>query len=238
MVDFKLRQISLQKKHKYFLPLPKLNGAQLEILLERLINLGFKLRAGSNVKATLGSNVVWLRGAGIAYSNSDLIDPIGPIIPKLFEVGKTRVTPQSLAEMYYSTKRDGERLRIRFNPRIESFSTWRELRFVDESGLTPDEALVLKTLLRHARGRIRVIADYPSDTARVVQIGRRVYFDSSLEVEEFVSNIRVLGERNQRNTFLPQNCMLDLVNFKLPRVNELRRLSEELGEWCYYSISV
>lgn len=215
--------------------MPKLNDAQVEILCERLTRLGYKLRVGSKIKASMGSSVVWLESRGIAYSSSDLLDPIAPVIPRLLEMEKRRVAPQSLVEMYYAAKHLGKSLRVRFNTRIESFSTWRELRSADETGLTPDEALVMKVLFDHARGRIQAIVDYPTETARLTQIGRRVYFDSSLEVTEFVSNLRILGQRNRRNAYLPRNCMIDLANFRLPGANDIGRLSEELGEWCYYS---
>ena len=235
MLNFRLQQLYLERKHKYFLPLPKLNDEQLRILSERLVRLGYKLRAGWKVRASMGSAVLWFERGGIAYSSSDLVDPIAPIIPKVLEVEKKRVTPRSLSEMYYATNCEGKSLRVRFNTRIESLSTWKELRVVDESGLTPDEALVLKVLLGRAKGSVRVVADYPNETARIIQIGRRLYFDSSLDVDEFRANLRILGQRNQRNTYLPRNCMLDLANFKLPEADELSKLSSELGEWCYYS---
>jgi hypothetical protein len=230
-----MRQVYLEKKNRYFLSLPKLNDTQLEILSERLTTIGYKLRAGSKVKASMGSSVLWLESRGVAYSTSDLLDQIAPIIPRLLEVKKSRVTPRSLVNMYYATRSDAKSVRIRFNPRIESMSIWRALRGADESGLTPDEALVLKVLLSHARGRIQAIVDYPNEGAGMIQIGRRVYFDSSLEVAEFVSNLRILGQKNRRNAYLPRNCMIELNTFELPRVEDLNELSEELGEWCYYS---
>ncbi len=235
LLSFKLRQVHLEKKNKYLLPLPKLNEVQLEILSGRLTKLGYKVSTGPKVKAWIGSSVVWLESRGIAYSSSDLIDAIAPIIPRLLEVEKRRVTRRRLVEMYYTTKQRGKSLRVRFDPRMESLSTWRELRNADQTGLTPDEALVIKVLFRRARGRVQAVVDYPNETARVIQIGRRVYFDSSLDVTEFVSNLRILGERNRRNAYLPRSCMIDLAKFEPPKMKELRELSEELGEWCYYS---
>jgi hypothetical protein len=183
----------------------------------------------------MGPRVLWFDPRGIAHSTWDLLDPITPIIPKLLEVRKTRVNPQSLVEKYYATGRFGKFLRVRFNPRIESLSTWRALRGADESGLTPDEALTVKVLLGHANGRFQAITDYPNEEAQTIQIGRRVYFESSLEVREFVANLRILGQRNRRNAYLPRNCMLDLSTFELPTLEDLDKVSEELGEWCYYS---
>lgn len=236
MLNFKLRQIYLEQSQKYLLPLPKLNDQQLRILADRLTDLGYKVRVGARFRASIGSRVLWFDRAGLASSGSDLLDAIAPVIPKLLEAKRQRTTIHDFAQMYYSVARRSKSGLVRFNTRLEAFATWRNLRTSDESGLTPDEALVLRTIIGKVGQTVRVVTDYPNDKARVIQMGRKIYYDSTLPAEEFVSNLRTLGMRNPRNSYPPRNCIFEVGRLSPPSATELRDLSEEIGEWCCYSV--
>src|SRR3989441_11140337 len=92
--------------------------------------------------------------------------------------------------MYFAAKRRGGTLHLRLSVRAESLGLWRKLRAAGESLLTPDEAAVLKLLLRDAKGRVEAVTDYPTEGSRARQVGGRPHYLSAIEPEEFASNLR------------------------------------------------
>jgi hypothetical protein len=225
MLRYSLHQIFLEELDKYYLPLPRLSPAQLNFIAKNLRMKGFRVDLGALIRAKSGSHLISINSSGLAFSNKDLIDTLAPVIPSLLSMQKARVTYNP----YFVIKRNREHAQIQLFTRIESLRIWRELRRIDESALTPDEHYVISALLKNYTGKINGITDYPCEEYRIVQIGRRVYYDCMMDAREYVSNLRLIEKKGNKNSYLPRSSVLTLENFKLEDTN----ISEELGEWCY-----
>ena len=173
---FTLRQSFLRADGRYYLPLPKLNRLQQETIAARLKRIGFRVHGGKRSRAYSSSGFIHVGGSGLATSNMDLFDPLVPLIPELLRVKREEVALDELASMYFAAKRRGGVLQLRLRVRAESLGLWRKLRAEGESLLTPDEAAVMKLLLKDARGGVEAVTDYPTEGSRVTQIGRRPYY--------------------------------------------------------------
>ncbi len=137
--------------------------------------------------------------------------------------------------MYFDVRGARRKHIVRLKVRAESSTLWRELRAANESLLTPDEATAVRFLLSRAEGRVEVVTDYPTEESKVRQIGRRVYFSSMIDVAEFASNLRTVEGQKPRNAYLPTSAVLGLQHFHAPTEDELVRVLDDLGEWCYFS---
>lgn len=235
MLNFQLTQLFLRSLHKFYLPLPKLTATQLAVISERMVQLGYKVQTGQRLRASREGEVIWVEPGGLCHSNSDLVDSVSPIIPSLLSSAKERVSRKRFTELYYNAHRARGFLRVRFNPRMESLSIWRELRREDEAGFTPDEVIVLRAILGNAAEDVRAVTDKPIEGAQTLQIGRRVYYLGPVSAKELANDLRTLGHRGTRNAYLPQSCVLEMRGSSLPSQRELSALSEELGEWCYFT---
>ena len=232
---FTLRQSFLRADGRYYLPLPKLNRLQQDAIAARLTRIGFRTRSGKRLRAYSSSGFIHVDGSGLATSNMDLFDPLVPLIPELLEVKREKIALDELASMYFAAKRRGGALQLRLSVRAESLGLWRKLRAEGESLLTPDEAAVLKVLLKDARGRVEAVTDYPTDGSRVRQIGRRLYYLSAIDPEEFASNLRTIEGPRRRNAYMPSSATLSLGRPRPPTRGELMRLLSSLDEWCYFT---
>ncbi len=186
------------------------------------------------MKAYSSSAFIHLDRGGLASSNKDLLDPLIPLIPELLQARKEVVPPEKLASMYYAARRERGRLHLRLSVRAESLGLWRKLRAGGESLLTPDEAAVLRLLLKGARGFVEVVTDYPEEGSRIKQIGGRLYYLSAIDPDEFASNLRTVEGPGRRNAYLPSSAALILDRSGLPTKGELIELLSNLGEWCFF----
>ena len=234
-LHFTLRQSFLRADGRYYLPLPKLNRLQLEMIAARLTRIGFRVRGGKRLRGYSSSGFIHVDGSGLATSNIDLLDPLAPLIPELLRVKREKVALDDLASMYFAAKRRGGALKLRLSVRAESLGLWRKLRAEGESLLTPDEAVFLKLLLDDAKGRVEAVTDYPTEASRVTQIGRRQYYLSEIDPKEFASNLRTVEGPRRRNAYLPRSATLRLGRSRPPTRGELARLLSSLGEWCYFT---
>src|SRR5438132_3058076 len=156
MLRFLLHPVHVPSLGRHFLPLPKLADSQLAFLSSHLQARGFSVRRGSRrsrLVAVKGTQRVAIDGAlGLASSGADMLDALAPAIPDLLAspgAAGVRLTAD-VAGRYFSLKRSGTSAKLQLFPRLESLSTWTCLRKDGLSGLTPDEATVLKHLFRRA----------------------------------------------------------------------------------------
>src|SRR3989442_5345277 len=151
---------------RYYLSLPKLNRVQRDTIAARLTRIGFRVGGDERLKAYASAGFIHVDDSGLASSNIDLFDPLVPLIPELLRVKREEVALDELASMYFAAKRRGGTLHLRLSVRAESLGLWRKLRAAGESLLTPDEAAVLRLLLRDAKGRVPAVPAVP--TARTM----------------------------------------------------------------------
>ena len=205
------RQLYLPSLSRYFLPLPKLSDAQLTLLCAHLEGRGFGVKPGRRPEMAgrgEGGQRIAIDGAlGLATSASDLLDAVGPAIPTLLALGSREVgrARADAAPLYLSLKRSGASSELQLFPRLESLRTWSCLRKDGLCGLTPDEAAVLKHVLRKSLGlftsRMRDsqaeagLKGSPGGEEALLQVGT-----SRPGVPRFPEDIRL---RRSRLCFLP-----------------------------------
>jgi hypothetical protein len=172
---------------------------------------------------------------GLAWSNMDLLDVIAPCVPELLRIErKAKMT----SNPFFLTKTRGEVYHVQLLPRLETRRTWKELRRTGGSGLTPDEHRIVCMLLEHTRGRVDAVTDFPVEDSKVFRVGRRSYFRSQLETDEFVRTLGSLetAATTTRRSFLPISSILVLRQFVPPSERQLRDVFDELGEWCFLTL--
>jgi len=238
MLRFQLRQLYVPSLGRYFLPLPKLTGAQMALLSAHLEGRGFGIRPGRGLKgrvAAKGAQHIAIDGAlGLATSTGDLLDALAPAIPPLLALGSREAgkSGADAAALYLSLKRSGASVELQLFPRMESLRTWSCLRRDGLCGLTPDEAAVLKHLLGRASGSAHVecVTARPRQGSRALQEGRRLYYRSEVPVAEFLDSLRTIDSDGADSaSYLPRDSVISL-----PRVRVDARIQPaELGEWCF-----
>jgi hypothetical protein len=238
MLRFRLHQVHVPSLGRYFLPLPKLADWQLADVSSHLEARGFSVRRGSKkgkMIALKGTQRIAVDGAlGLASSSGDMLDALAPAIPDLLgspgqEAGK--VTAE-VAARYFSLKPSGTSTKLQLFPRLESLSTWTFLRKDGLSGLTPDEAAVLKHLLGKAQtgSQIECVTARPRKGSSPLQIGRNLYHRSAISATEFLSSLRTIDSGAADSaSYLPRGSVIALHGVQL----DTRLVADELGEWCY-----
>jgi hypothetical protein len=113
---------------------------------------------------------------------------------------------------------------------MERWSLWTALRQDHRTGLTPDEAIVLKKLYAASDGPVECVTDYPTDGGTIFRVGGRSYFRAQVDAAEAVANLDFVSRPPAtRNCYLPRSVVL--------RIAEAPRFTakdiESLGEWCY-----
>ncbi len=236
LLRFKLEQLHLQSLERWFLPLPKLGKGSLSVLSEHLEKGGFGVRRGggqAKLLATKGSMRISVDGKlGLASSGGDMLDVVGPAIPKLIETGgrETISGPMDVSSLYFSVRRSRGLTRLQVFPRLESLRTWTSLRGEGLCGLTPDEAAALKSALGGAdpAGTVACVTASPRDGSSPFQVGAKVYFRSELPLGEFLSSLRVMGSGGSDSSFLPRDSVVEVRGTPV----QGRAAAAELGEWC------
>jgi hypothetical protein len=238
MLRFRLHQVHVPSLERYFLPLPKLADSQLADLSSHLKARGFTVRGGSNkgrVVALKGTQRIAVDGAlGLASSSADLLDALAPAIPDLLGYPRQEAwkVTRDVAARYFSLKRSGTSAKLQLFPRLESLSTWTCLRKDGLSGLTADEAAVLKHLLGKAQAgsQIECVTARPRKGSSPLQIGRNLYHRSAIPVTEFLSSLRTIESGAEGlASYMPRDSVIALHRVRI----DTRLVAEELGEWCY-----
>jgi hypothetical protein len=206
---------------------------QLEIIQLRLASSGYAISRSKVLRAAKGTVVLHVNPAGLCWSNADITDVVAPIIPEMLEAKKDRTPLEAIKGGYFSISTAGRRSVLRFNPRVESSSFWGELRATNVCGLTPDECEVYSYVLSQTSGCCQVVTDYPTEGCRIRRIGRRQYYQSTVETAEAASNLRVVGEQRVRSVYLPKTNLIQLTSMPGLSPRDLEELFLNLGEWCY-----
>jgi hypothetical protein len=206
---------------------------QLEIIRLRLASSGYTISRSKVLRAAKGTAVLHVDPAGICWSSADVTDAVAPIIPEMLAVKKDRTPLDVIKDGYFSISTAGRRSVMRFNPRVESSSFWGELRATNTCGLTPDEREVYSYVLSQTSGCCQVVTDYPTEGCRIRRIGRKQYYQSTVETAEAASNLRVIGEQRVRSVYLPKTNLIQLNSMLDLSPRDLEELFLNLGEWCY-----
>jgi hypothetical protein len=211
---------------------------QLAALSAHLEWRGFAVRSGSGPSkriALRGAQRIAIDGAlGLAASGDDMLDALAPAIPALLASGRSGATRAGadVAALYFSLKRSGASAQLQFFPRMESLRTWSCLRREGLCGLTPDESGVIKHLLGRASGssRLECVTAKPRQGSRPLQVGRNVYYRSTLPVAEFLSTLREIDSDGADSaSYLPRDSVIELPGVRV----DARITVEELGDWCF-----
>jgi len=236
LLRFELRQLYVPSLDKYFLPLPKLTDAQVMLLASHLEARGFAVRPGMGPRtrvATRGAQRISIDGAlGLASSAADVLDALAPPIPALLALGSREGGRADVAALYLSLKRSGPSVELQFFPRMESLRTWSCLRKDGLCALTPDEAVVLKHVLGRASvsSRIECVTAKPRQGSVPLQLGRKLYYKSSVPVAEFLDSLGTIDSDDANSaSYLPRDSVFSLPGVRVdPHIS-----SAELGEWCF-----
>jgi hypothetical protein len=229
LLRFEVRELYLEGMGRYFLPLPKLSAAQLEFLAGHLRERGFSVIAGTRIHARKGPSRISIDGVGLAWSSEGLLDAIAPAVPELLRFAKEPASTNP----YLDAKEVRGGFAVRLVTRMESSSLWASLRGSGQCGLTPDEGLVVRELLRDVDGELECVTDYPTEGCSAFHIGRRVYFRSTVSTAEFAANLRTLPSVSQKSCYLPKQSVLMIRTGS----QALGRSSKGLGEWCFLDLS-
>jgi len=231
LLSFRLHQIFLGTPNRYFLPVPKLSTSQVAKLSEHLTGRGLRVAdlGASKLRAQSGGTRVSIDGKlGLASSNDDMLDLLGPSIPVLLSAKTGRPTDRST--LYFAVKRLGGLSVVHLFPRLESLSTWTCLRREGLCGLTPDEAEAVRRLLKSVpeSSQVDCVTASPTTGSRPLQMGRKVYHRSRLPAPEFLSRLRTMESGTADSAaYLPRDSVL-----KLDGQVDSVLSSAELGEWC------
>jgi hypothetical protein len=225
LLPFQVHQFYLKETEMYYLPLPKLSGAQMQFIAERLEGGGFSVRMTNRLHARTETKRITLDPSGLAWSSGEVLDAIAPAIPPILGFAKEHAA----SNPYFAQKKTDEGSEIHLFPRMESSRLWSALRESGESGLTPDEKLAVQGLLEAANGEIECVTDYPTEGCRPLQVGSARYYMSKLGAQEFASSLRTISSSSYRNSYLPRDSILKIEGRSL----DWDFLSRDLGEWCY-----
>lgn len=230
MSDFRVHQFQLAARH--YILLPKLNGAQVKVLHERLVEKGFA--PDSSHKGVRGeTEVVHVDPEGLCWANFDPSDAVLPALPEILSMSKEKIPLGGLLRKYFGQQKEGSDLLVRLSTRLESSSTWGELRRLGQSALAPDERSVACFLIAVSKGPLEMVTNYPTEGSRQKIHGRRLYYESFLEPEEAARNLSSLGRKGPRDSFLPRNGILRLRSYRSPPRKSWVGLFDSLEDWCY-----
>ncbi|HYB06788.1 MAG TPA: hypothetical protein VEB87_01385 [Nitrososphaerales archaeon] len=234
MLSFKVYQFHVLGR--YYTLLPKLTPPQVRSFAGRLKRNGFHVEPSPTLTARSREGVVHVGESGLCWSSFDPSDSILPAIPEVLAFPKQTIPLRELRRKYFSQTKSGANTVVHFSIRMESASLWRALRASGECGLAPDEHAVASFILRHSEGTCELVTDFPAAGSVPLMCGRKRYFISSLGKIEAALTLRDAGEKNVRNSYVRRDSTIGLEAISLSR-DDLLRLFEELGEWCFFSPS-
>ncbi len=233
MLPFIVHRLEIAGRH--YLLLPKLNSKQITVLTEDLERRGYSVHASSTLSARSEGKTIHVDSSGICWSSVDPEDVVIPTIPDLLSCPKERMPLSDLSALYFKTAMSEKRRVFRMVTRLESLTLWDSLRASDECMLAPDEHAVAVTVMANAKGTFQLLTDYAGERPIPRILGRRRYFESTVDFREAQKTLRVVGARASRNSYLPRDGTLRFnEDSRLPR-QELERAIEALGEWCSFS---
>jgi hypothetical protein len=228
----RFKVVELKLEGAYYLPLPKLNPAQMAVLGERLRSVGLAVHTSPELRASGSGRVVHYSVRGVAWSIRSPMDLIAPVVPKLLKMKKRKIRAEDFLSHYFVLKSRGHGAVARMFPRMETSRLWRGLRAQGVSALTPDEAEVVSLLLSKANGKVAGVSTRPVAGSRIRQLGKKVYHFATLDPSEFASELATLGDA--AGTFLPPDGILRFQSFEPLDPFEVGGLASRMGQWCYF----
>ena len=220
--------------NRHVLPLPKLSPSQLAFLAAEIGRKGFAVRERmGSLTATSRDFKVHIEQAGYCWCSKDPSDLVVPLVPDLLTFPREKVSARSLTEMYFKEFFAEGVSSVKLRPRLEAASNWRWFRASGGCGLTPDERLTAAILVGSADAAGPVVADFPTEGALTLVLGRRTYFQSVMPGPEAGSTLREVGERGPRNCYIPKDGVF--TGFMPSTVTKCAtEIAEEAGEWCFF----
>ena len=208
----------------------------MQVVSDRLGAIGRVTTSSGWLSTRLEEGAVHVDPTGLCWSLVDPSDSILPIVPDLLSCPKEVVPLDRFQSKYIRTKSSNETSGVHLRVRLESDQPWNALRVAGDCALAPDEHMVAIFLMRSTLENCRVLSDFPDSHSKVNPIGRHMYFDSNLCSAVAASTLRMAGMKASRNSYLRRDGTL---RFRCaPRAT--RRgwadLSNELGEWCFFSV--
>ena len=224
-----MHQIQLGGKHHILLP--KLNSSQIEVLTKRFAEMG-PVRRDAFLAVTSRQGTIGVSKTGHCWASFDPSDVVLPAVPALLSCPKEGAPLETVRGKYLGMSKSHDGLTTRVLPRLESSSSWRGLRKLGGCALAPDEHAVASFILKRVRGECKMVTDFLVDGSTPLVFGGKRYFDSKLNADEAALTLRRVGERSQRNSYIPQDGMLGLVPVSSIGRRDWIDLFTELGEWC------
>lgn len=231
MLSFKVHELKVGDR--YYILLPKLNPSQMELISERLANIGFTVHQSGRLSGTSPEAIIHVEPSGMCWSTADPADAILPAVPDILACPKQKTSAKELQGMYFETDRLGRSSHVRLSTRIESFSNWDKLRASGASGLAPDEHHVACFLIEEAVGNCQMLTDFPTEGSVPKICGSKLYFESNIGAKEALNTLGAASRKRVRNSYLPRAGVLNLA-VPLLSHRKLAGLFEELGEWCSF----
>ena len=232
VLSFKLH--SLQLEGRTYTLLPKLTFRQLRSIAESLQRRGCSIRSRNPVIARSKQGTVRVTLDGLCLSSFDASDLVLPTVPDVLTLPKEEVPLGVLQSMYLRELGTGESPVVRLTPRLEYSSLWGELRRTGRCALAPDEHLLCTSLIGRA-GCCEIVTDFPCDRTQPFVMGRKRYFRSTLDKDQALATLRVIGKLGSRNSYLSQVGALKLNRFSKPKKCWFAKVFAEMGEWCSFS---
>jgi len=235
MLRYKVHQLHV--RGRYYLLLPKLNSAQMKMLADRLAKLGYHVGLDKGLAARARGKSIYLNPLGFCRSSFYPSDAIYPAIPDILAAEKEPLPLEALERLYFGLKVSRGGTLVRVSTRIESSTNWDALRSSGECGLTPDERVVSSYFLNRAEGACELLTDFLCERSVPRICGRRRYFDSLLDVAQAACTLRAVGGKESRNSYLPRGGVLRLRGKISLSGEEMVRLLDTIGEWCYLALA-
>jgi hypothetical protein len=219
---------------KHYLLLPKLNTFQIDILAKRFSEIG-SVRRASVLVAASREGTIRVSDEGLCWSSFDPSDAVLPAVPALLSCPKEKAPVGAVKGKYFRTSKSKEGVTFHVLPRLESSSRWRELRASGGCALAPDEHALVSFLLKRTRGGCKMITDFVVDGSTQLVLGKKRYFESWLGPDGAITTLRVVGERGQRNSYIPRDGKIGPSPSSALGPHDWLRLFADLGEWCSFT---
>ena len=232
VLHFKLHQLRIGRRE--IILLPRLTLRQMAFVARFLEGRGCSVTSRNPIAARSREGSIRITMSGLCCSTYDASDLVLPALPDLLAFRKEAVSPDELESMYFKGFRTGKVAVFRMALRMEHSSAWDDLRREGQSALAPDERLAC-TFLMKAASHCELMTDFPCYDTEPVVLGRRRYFDSTLDSREAISTLRSVDATGSRNSYLKRDGTLQLAGFARQGRGALVDLFVEMGDWCYFS---
>jgi len=204
----------------------------MQILANRLTSQGFNVQRNGPILARSKGGTIHVDPAGLCWSILELDDLILPVIPIILACRKEQTPLRLLEDSYFKLVISEGKTMVRMATRVESSSNWDTMRASGDCGLTPDERSVSSYFMQTI-GNCAIMTDFPVSRSDPIIYGRRRYYEASMDGKEASSMLRVVGERQPRNAYLPRDAILRFDDRVIISPRKIAEVLNGLDEWCY-----